>query len=172
MVVGGHPRHANAGLNVCSLMSTKPFLILQLRPEDIASDNEYEAILLHGGLAEEEVVRVRMDQQVPENVSLDAYAGVIVGGGPSNASDSEDHRTPEHQRFHDFLRRLLREVIDRDKPYFGICFGLGAIATITEGSVSKEHYGELVMTISVSLTKDGERDPLLQGLPKTFRAFR
>ncbi len=39
----------------------KPVLILQLRPEDEASDDEYRAFLEKGGLSEGETVRVRME---------------------------------------------------------------------------------------------------------------
>ena len=37
----------------------KPFLILQLRPETAASDNEYTAFLEKGGLDAARTVRVR-----------------------------------------------------------------------------------------------------------------
>jgi GMP synthase (glutamine-hydrolysing) len=41
----------------------KPFLILQLRPEAEASDDEFRAILEKGGLAEERVHRVRLERE-------------------------------------------------------------------------------------------------------------
>ena len=61
----------------------KPFLILQLRPEAEASDDEYAAFLNKGGLSADQTHRIRLDcEDVPADLSLDAYTGVIVGGGP------------------------------------------------------------------------------------------
>ncbi len=66
---------------------SKPFLILQLRPETEASDSEFEAILRKGGLTSDDVHRIRLDQQdLPADLRLDDYAGVIVGGGPGCVS--------------------------------------------------------------------------------------
>ena len=42
---------------------TKPFLILQLRPETEASDDEFAAFLAKGGLEPGEVRRIRLDQE-------------------------------------------------------------------------------------------------------------
>jgi GMP synthase (glutamine-hydrolysing) len=42
-------------------MTLKPFLILQLRPETPAADNEFEAFLDKGGLEERDTIRVRLD---------------------------------------------------------------------------------------------------------------
>ncbi len=40
----------------------KPFLVLQLRPETEASDDEFAAILRKSGLDATETVRIRLDQ--------------------------------------------------------------------------------------------------------------
>ena len=46
---------------------TKPFLIIQLRPEDEVADEELRALKEHGGLRDEEVVRLRAEQNgLPE----------------------------------------------------------------------------------------------------------
>ncbi len=41
----------------------KPFLILQLRPIDMASDDEFDAFLKYGGLLNNQVHRVRMEKE-------------------------------------------------------------------------------------------------------------
>ncbi|MGD9294311.1 MAG: glutamine amidotransferase, partial [Roseobacter sp.] len=41
----------------------KPFLILQLRPETDASDNEYASILDKCGLSPDQTKRIRMDRE-------------------------------------------------------------------------------------------------------------
>lgn len=40
----------------------KPILIIQLRPEDDTSDNEYQAILNYGELSEEQTKRLRIEK--------------------------------------------------------------------------------------------------------------
>ena len=61
----------------------KPFLVLQLQPETEASDDEYQAILKKGSLSQSETVRIRLDQQsITNDLDLEDFAGVIVGGGP------------------------------------------------------------------------------------------
>ena len=56
----------------------KKFLILQLRPENEASDSEFEAILRFGGLSYEEVHRIRVEQGNVEDINLDNYAAIIA----------------------------------------------------------------------------------------------
>ena len=71
----------------------KPLLILQLRPETQASDEQYRAILEKGGLDPSQTQRIRLDQEpIPQGLDLSDYPGVIVGGGPGCVSDAEDEK--------------------------------------------------------------------------------
>lgn len=150
----------------------KPFLILQLRPNDQASDGEYKAFLKFGKLSESDTVRIRMDQTgVPSNINLDDYSGVIVGGGPSNVSDSPEKKSPEQKKFESELTPLLDQIIEHDFPFLGACYGLGYLATHQGATVSKEKYSEGISAPVISLTEEGKKDPLLQGLPEKFQAF-
>jgi len=149
----------------------KPFLILQLRPEDAASDNEFEAFLEYGNLKESEVHRVRMEKGGVPQIDLNDYSGVIVGGGPFNISDNEEHKSDAQKRTEEGLLRLLDDVIEQDFPYLGACYGIGILVHHQKGYVSKEQYGEDVGGVDIFLTEDGVKDPLLIGLPKEFRAF-
>ena len=67
----------------------KPFLLLQLRPIDLASDNEFLSFLQYGGLKTHEVHRIRMEKEGIPALDLHDYSGIILGGGPSNVSDHE-----------------------------------------------------------------------------------
>jgi len=149
----------------------KPFLILQLRPNDEASSGEFEAFLRHGGMSREEVVRVRMDQGNLPSINLDDYSAVIVGGGPSNVSDPDEKKSPEQKTFEPWLAALLDEIVRRDFPFFGACYGLGALSAHLDGTVSKEQYGETVGPVTITLSEEGKSDPLFDGLPETFLAF-
>ncbi|MFC4372809.1 glutamine amidotransferase [Nocardia halotolerans] len=148
---------------------SKPCLLLQLRPERAAADDEYAAILRAADLAAAEVVRVQMDRGLPE-VDLDEFGAVIVGGGPSNVSAPEHEKYEYQRRFEPPLRRLVAEIVDRDLPYFGACYGLGILAEVLGGEVGTERYGEAVGASTIVLT-DGVDDPLLTDIPRSFRAF-
>ena len=58
----------------------KPFLIIQLRPEDDTADNEFEAFLRHGELNENEVERLRIERTGLPEIDLSRYTAIIVGG--------------------------------------------------------------------------------------------
>lgn len=148
---------------------TKPFLLLQLRPEDEASDDEYRAFLRMSGLNSEQLVRIRMDEALPD-VNLNDYSGVIVGGGPSNVSSPDDEKYDYQKVFEPRLKKLLREIIDRDSPFFGECYGLGILAAVLGGVVDGT-YHEDVGAVTVKVMDAGKSDPLLAGVPDTFRAF-
>ena len=150
----------------------KPVLILQLRPEDEASDGEFRAFLEKGGLREDQVVRIRMEQgALPEDFSLDDYSAVIVGGGPGCVSDDPETRDPIEARAEAELLGLMPEITAQDKPFLGCCYGIGLLGHHLGGDVSKRRYGEPVMAVSCDVTSDGMLDPLLSDLPMRFDAF-
>lgn len=150
----------------------KPFLILQLRPETEASDNEFEAILQKGGLAVSDAHRIRLDQEpLPEKLDLDAYSGVIVGGGPGCVSDPPEKKPPLEARMESAVLSLMPEITTRDFPYLGCCYGIGILGAHLKGDVSKARFGEDVGTSDCSLTPDGRNDPLCAGMPARFQAF-
>jgi GMP synthase (glutamine-hydrolysing) len=157
--------------NISSMSSPKPFLILQLRPEDETSDDEFRAFLEYGGLSEKDAQRVRMETEGVPSVALEDYAGVIVGGGPYNVSDDKDKKTEAQVRMEEGLKELLHRIIETDFPYLGMCYGLGMLGVVCGAPVSKEKYGEAPGAVEICITEEGTRDPLLAGLPPTFTAF-
>ena len=153
-------------------MTSKPFLILQLRPEDEASDGEYQAFLDKGGLKPEHTVRFRMEQDaLPAGFALDNYAAVIVGGGPGCVSDDPETRDPVEARAEAELLALMPAILARDMPFLGCCYGIGLLAHHLGAPVTKERYGEPVGPVSCRVTEAGREDALLSGLPDEFDAF-
>lgn len=147
----------------------KPVLILQLRPEDDASDGEYRAFLKKGRLGARDVVRHRLEAApLRKGFSLDDFSAVIVGGGPGCVSDDPVTRNPAEARAEAEILALLPDIIARDMPFLGCCAGIGILAHHMGGDVSKMHYGEPVGAVTASLTADGMNDPLLVGLPQQF----
>ena len=148
---------------------SKPFLILQLRPETEASDDEFAAILRKGGLKPEQVHRIRLDQQsLPEGLRLDDYAGVIVGGGPGCVSDAPEAKTPVEAQIEAAVLSLMPEITTRDFPFMGCCYGIGILGKHLDGDVSKRAYSEPVGTSDCTVVGS---DPLLEGVPEAFTAF-
>lgn len=150
----------------------KPFLVLQLRPETEASENEFTAFLEKGGLSVSETHRIRLDQEpIPDGLSLDGYAGVIVGGGPGCVSDAEDKKTPVERSIEASVLGLMPAITEHDIPFMGCCYGIGILAHYLGAPVTKDAYGEPVGTSDCAITDAGRADPLLQGLPERFTAF-
>jgi len=153
-------------------MSRKPFLILQLRPEAEAADDEFAAILRKGGLANARTRRIRLDQEaLPPDLCLADYAGVIVGGGPGCVSDAPEDKSPVEARIEAQVMSLMPQITAEDFPYLGCCYGIGILGKHLQGDVSKAAYGEAVGTADCALTEAGRDDPLLDGLPPAFQAF-
>ncbi len=149
----------------------KPFLILQLRANDRTSDNEFEAFLAFGGLKKEQVHRIRMETEVFPEIDLNLYSGVIVGGGESNVSDAETEKSQIQRTFEQKLVLLLEEVVEKDFPFLGACYGLGILGKQLGVNVSKEKYGEKAGAGTIVLTREAKNDPLLNNVPNQFRAF-
>lgn len=149
-----------------------PFLILQLRPETEASDDEYAAILRNGGLAAQDTHRIRLDQQdIPADLSLAHYAGVIVGGGPGCVSDAPAAKSPQEARIEAACLSLMPQITATDHPFMGCCYGIGILAHHLGAEVSKARYAEPVSAVTCHVTDAGTEDALLHGLPAQFDAF-
>lgn len=150
----------------------KPFLVLQLRPETEAADDEFAAILRKGGLAASRVRRIRLDQRaLPGDPRLDDFAGVIVGGGPGCVSDAPDEKSPVEARIEATILSLMPEITGRDFPFLGCCYGIGILGRHLGGEVSKRAHAEPVGTSACEVTAAGRADPLLAGVPAAFDAF-
>ncbi len=148
----------------------KPFLLLAIRAEDAAADNEYASFLTLAGLAENELRRIRLEQRALGDIDLRDWSGILVGGGPFNFTDPEEQKSVVQRRVEADLVRLLDTVISADFPFLGACYGIGALGR-HQGAVVDRRFAEPVGTVRVTLTAEGQRDPLLRGLPVTFDAF-
>lgn len=150
-------------------MGAKRVLLLQLRPEDEVSDDEYASIL-KAGVLPGRVHRVRMEREGLPDVTLDDYTAVIVGGGPSNVSDPL-HKQSAHQRqYEPLLFELLDKIVANDFPFLGICYGMGVL-TAHQGGVVSKHHAEPVGAIDVVLHKPHREDYLVRHLPASFKAY-
>ena len=148
----------------------KPFLLIATRAEDLPADEEYALFLRFTGLSEDQLVRRRLEAEPLGEIDLDDWSGIFVGGGPFNASDPLEKKSPVQQRVEAEISALLDEVVARDFPFFGACYGIGTVGA-HEGAVIDGTYREPISVVEVTRTAAGAADPLLQGLPDTFAAF-
>lgn len=148
----------------------KPFLFLGTRAEDDAADSEYAAVLRCAALDEADVRRVRLERDPLGAVDLGDWSGIILGGGPFNSSDPEEIKSSAQKRAEAELRDLAERVVAADFPFLGACYGIGVLGGLRGGLVDRT-YGEPIGAVEITLTDEGERDPILGALPRTFEAF-
>lgn len=148
----------------------KPFVLLATRAEDVIADVEHAAYLELGGLAPDELVRVRLEQGPMPALDLDEVSGVIVAGSPFTSSDPVASKSATQLRVEAEISALLDDVLARGIPYLGACYGVGTLGTKI-GAVVGPEFGEEAAAIDVTLTAAGRTDPLLAGLPDVFAAY-
>jgi GMP synthase (glutamine-hydrolysing) len=148
----------------------KPFLFLGIRAEDIAADEEYAAILRCSGLDEAQLRRVRLEQGPLDRLDLDSWSGIILGGGPFQASDPERSKSIAQRRAEACLATLLDQVVPRDFPFLGACYGIGTLGR-HQGAVVDRTYSEPIGGIFIELTPEGRRDSLFRGFDSPFGAY-
>ncbi len=150
---------------------SKPVLIMQLRPEDITADSEFSCILKYGQLNAEDTCRLRIENSgIPEDITLDDYAAIIVGGSPFDISTPEAGKTDIQKKIEAGFKRLLEQVVDRDFPFLGACSGNGLLGSYL-GTPITTKYGEAVGCVTLQLTDAGTEDKMLEGFPDEFEAL-
>ncbi|HJY97102.1 MAG TPA: hypothetical protein VJ371_19300, partial [Streptosporangiaceae bacterium] len=105
----------------------EPFLLLSIRADDDAADNEYESFLSLAGLGEGDLRRIRLDRRALGDIDLRDWSGIWVGGGPFNYTDPDEKKSAVQRRVEADLSRLLDDVTRADFPFLGTCYGVGAL---------------------------------------------
>ena len=148
----------------------KPFLLLSIRGEPAAADNEYDSFLRFTGLGERELPRVSLAHEEMPAVDLNAWSGILLGGGPWTASDPAHTKSSAQRRAEAAINRLLDVVVARDFPFLGACYGIGTLG-LHQGAVVDRSWPEPVGPLSVTLTSAGVADPIFAGVPGDFAAY-
>ncbi len=92
------------------------------------------------------------------------YDAVFLGGSGQYYASKGD--LPHFEQYMD----LLRELIERDHPVLGVCYGFHCIARALGAAVINDAARTEVGTYDLTLTEPGTHDPLVGQLPKQFRA--
>lgn len=97
--------------------------------------------------------------------SLEGYHGLVVLGGPMNASQA-------HQYPHLATEiKLIRQAIHKEIPVLGICLGAQLIAKALGAKVFQHHEKEIGW-YQISPTKEGKKDSLLAHFQDTEKIFQ
>ena len=112
------------------------------------------------------VVDLSLGEKLPPAEGL---AAVVILGGPDSAND----KSPMMLNELDFIRKVLSANI----PYLGICLGMQTLVRAAGGEVIKSPVKETGFRdenrqlFRISLTEDGLKDPLFNGIGDYFNVF-
>lgn len=148
----------------------KPFLLISTRGEDNEAADEHAAYCRLTGLLPGDLEWRRIESAPLGAVDLDHYSGIILAGSPFTVSEPEHLKTSDELRVERELSHLLDEVVARDFPFLGICYGIGTIGA-HQGAVLDRTYGETSQAARITLSEAGKTDPLTNQLPAEFEAF-
>lgn len=147
----------------------KPFLLLVCRPSGVIADMEWEEFHRFGKLEPGEIVACRLELPGPLP-NLDDYSGVIITGSPYSLMSVDSVKTPAQIVLEEKLAVICDEILERDFPTLGICYGLQILALQAGGSLTRE-YPEIISAPWVDVTQAGLEDPLLAHVGHCFRAY-
>ncbi len=148
----------------------KPFLLLSIRAERPAADDEYAAFCRFLDVDENGLHRRQLGVDPLGALSLDDWSGIILGGGAFNYSDPESSKAPVQRQAERDLVGVLDQVVVADFPFLGACYGIGTLGS-HRGGVVDRRFPEPVGPLSVTVTEDGLADPLFAGMPRDFAAY-
>src|SRR6478736_7121636 len=147
-----------------------PFLLLSIRAEDAAADDEYAAMMRFAGLDTSGMHRIRMTHRSLGEIDLADWSGIILGGGPYNVSDAADSKSQTQRRVESELLPLIRRLVDEDFPFLGCCYGVGTLGSVIGATVDRT-YPEPVGGMTINVTDAGRDDPLFAEVPEVFDAY-
>ncbi|MFI5508316.1 glutamine amidotransferase [Mycobacterium sp. NPDC051804] len=162
-----HPAGSDGSRGV---VHSAPFLLLSIRGEDEAADDEYGAVMRFGGLDSTGLHRISLTHEPLGSIDLDDWSGIILGGGPYNVSDAAESKSATQQRVESELFALLGRIVDEDYPFLGCCYGVGTLGTVIGAGIDRS-YPEPVGGMQITITSAGRDDPLFTALPDVFDAY-
>ncbi len=113
------------------------------------------------------IIDLDKNQTLP---NIDNYDALVVLGGPDSANDKTDKIKDE--------LNYIKETINKQIPYLGICLGLQLLVKSFAGKVVPGKTREIGFinqedeAYDITLTTEGRNDPLFQGLGNSFNVFQ
>ena len=116
-----------------------PFLLLSIRAEDAAADDEYGAMMRFAELDADGLHRIRLTHRPLGDIDLADWSGIILGGGPYNVSDAPDSKSQTQLRVESELLPLIGRIVEHDYPFLGCCYGVGTLGSVIGAAVDRTH---------------------------------
>jgi len=146
-------------------------LFLDILTDDSNLRKEFERKVFKGPYSE--LFRKAMGIKEKTLITVDAtkeklpnptrFNGIIIGGSIHNPVVGEEK--PWMGKVYNFIRKI----ITKKTPLLGVCGGHQFVARALGGKVIYNPKGRELGTIEITLTKEGQKDPLFRGIPKNFK---
>lgn len=137
-------------------------VLIQVREHREAAEQERAAFLARCRLRPEQlrILDVVLHPEIRFRDVENADA-VMIGGSGS-------HSVTVRYPFTEPLAEVVRELVERDRPFFGSCWGHQFLGEVLGGRVETDEAASEVGTFDAFLTETGRRDPLTAELPERF----
>lgn len=144
--------------------------MISSREQEELAQSEREALLRFTGLTPTELHWIRLEHEKFPHLNLADWDGIILCGSRFDKSAPQEEKSPWQVEVEAALDELYGRLLEEDLPFLGLCYGMGTLNTYLGGLVDTT-YSEDISAPELTLTEEGENDPLLRGLPRTFRAY-
>ena len=117
------------------------------------------------------VERIRIEKSGIPPLTLEDYSAVIVGGSPFDISTPVAEKSAVQLKIEDDFEHLFDYIVPHDFPFLGACSGNGLLGSYLGTSISTR-YGEAVGCVTLDVTAEGKKDPLLSGFPDQIAVLK
>ncbi|WP_312870568.1 glutamine amidotransferase [Gordonia asplenii] len=151
-------------------MADAPFLLLSIRRESDAADDEFQSVKRLAGLDDSSLRRINVSHEPLGKIDLGDWSGIVLGGGSFDVSDPDESKSDTQKRAEAELFELLTRIVDIDFPFIGFGYSVGLLGAIIGATIDRAH-SEPFGGLTVTLTDEGMRDPLFEPMPTEFDAY-
>ncbi len=94
--------------------------------------------------------------------------GIIIAGLGEGGFEKPN---PRFNKMVNKITPLIKDIIERDKPTLGICFGHQLIGKILGSEIKYDQKQAETGIVDITLTKEGKEDKLFSNINTTFKAI-
>lgn len=147
-----------------------PFLLVSTRPEDEAVETEYALFQRVTGLDTTTLHQVRLDMLGLPDIDVEAYSGIFVAGSPYDTTTPEERKSATQKHTEAELAHLFDDILAAGVPCLTTGYGTEVAALKLGGKVTTT-WGEKPQMITITLTDEGKKDPILADFPAEFITY-